>query len=83
MSDKDSGLERLAEDISAPVRYRHLRRMEKEEVVMRNIQDLLDKIGLGVFVVCGIILMIALTSAFLFFLAETIIEVANNGINGV
>ena len=29
---------------SAPARYRHLLRMEKEEVVMRNIQDLLDKI---------------------------------------
>ena len=43
-------------------------------------RDILEKIAAGVFIVCGVILMIALTSAFVFFLVETIIDVATNGI---
>jgi len=57
--------------------------MEKEEVAMRAIYDLMEKILFVVIVVCGIIALITLTSAFVFFLVETIIEVANNGINGI
>jgi len=57
--------------------------MEKEEVVMREIQDLLERIASCVFIVCGVILMIAVTSAFVLFFVETIIDVANNGINGI
>lgn len=50
---------------------------------MRDIYDLLEKVLFVVILVCGIIALITLTSAFVFFLVETIIEVANNGINGV
>lgn len=60
-----------------------MRRMEKEEAAMRAIYDLMEKILFVVIVVCGIVALITLTSAFVFFLVETIIEVANNGINGV
>jgi len=57
--------------------------MEEEEVAMRAIYDLMEKILFVVIVVCGIVALITLTSAFVFFLVETIIEVANNGINGI
>lgn len=50
---------------------------------MRAIYDLMEKILFVVIVVCGIVALITLTSAFVFFLVETIIEVANNGINGI
>ena len=50
---------------------------------MRDIYDLVEKILFVVIVVCGVVALIALTSAFVFFLAETIIDVATNGINGV
>ena len=50
---------------------------------MRDIYDLMEKIAFGVLLVCGIVALITLTSAFVFFLVETIIEVANNGINGI
>ena len=50
---------------------------------MRDIYDLLEKVSFVVILVCGIIALITLTSAFVFFLVETIIEVATNGINGI
>ena len=57
--------------------------MAEEEVAMRDIYDLMEKIAFGVLLVCGIVALITLTSAFVFFLVETIIKVANNGINGI
>lgn len=50
---------------------------------MREIQDLLERIASCVFIVCGVILMIALTSAIVLFFVETIIDIATNGINGI
>lgn len=50
---------------------------------MRDIYDLMEKILLVVLAVCGIVALIAVTSALVFFLVETIIDVANNGINGI
>lgn len=46
-------------------------------------RDILEKIASCVFLVCGVILMIAVTSAFVLFWVETIIDLANNGINGI
>ena len=48
-----------------------------------RVYDLLEKVLFVVIIVCGIIAIITMTSAFVFFLVETIIEVANNGINGI
>ena len=60
-----------------------MRRMEKEEAAMRAIYDLMEKILFVVILVCGIIALITLTSAFVFFMVQAIIEVATNGINGI
>lgn len=57
--------------------------MEEGEIEMRDIYDLMEKILLVVLAVCGIVALIAVTSALVFFLVETIIDVANNGINGI
>ena len=40
---------------------------------MRNIYDLMEKVAFVVILVCGIVALITLTSAFVFFWAETII----------
>ena len=50
---------------------------------MRAIYDLMEKILFVVILVCGIIALITLTSAFVFFMVQAIIEVATNGINGI
>lgn len=75
--------DRRGTESSAQVRYRHLRRMEKREVAMRDIHDLMDNVLFVVIIVCGSLALIAMTSVFVVVMARTTIDVVTKGLNGI